>query len=65
MEEHGLPLDDQEMRRLLLEVAETLEAVIVAMQTEREGGDVAFVMREAVKRVVQLRQHLDPPTALY
>lgn len=63
MEPPKLPLDEDGLRRLLIEVAETLEAVIVAMQTEREGGDAAFVMREAVHRVVQLRQHIDPPSA--
>ncbi len=52
-----------ELRRLLLEVADTLEAVIVALQTDKQGGDIGFVMREAVHRVVQLRQHLQelPP----
>lgn len=53
-----------ELRRLLLEVADTLEAVIVALQTDKQGGDIGFVMREAVHRVVQLRQHLqEPPPA--
>jgi hypothetical protein len=60
------PADDpasKELRQLLLEVADTLEAVIVALQTDKQGGDIGFVMREAVHRVVQLRQHLQdlPP----
>ena len=62
MDEHQL--DDEaslELRRLLLEVADTLEAVIVALQTDKQGGDIGFVIREAVHRVVQLRQHLQEP----
>jgi hypothetical protein len=43
----------------LLEVAETLEAVIIALQAERTGTEPGYVIREAVRRVVQLRQHLD------
>jgi hypothetical protein len=52
-------LDSRELRELLLEVAETLEAVIIALQAERTGSEPGFVIREAVRRVVQLRQHLD------
>ena len=48
-----------QLRQLLLEVAETLEAVIVALQAERGAVEPGFVIREAVRRVVQLRQHLD------
>jgi hypothetical protein len=48
-----------QFRQLLLEVAETLEAVIVALQAERGAVEPGFVIREAVRRVVQLRQHLD------
>lgn len=63
MDEH--PAEDAasaELRQLLVEVADTLEAVIVALQTDKQGGDIGFVIREAVHRVVQLRQHLqDPP----
>ena len=44
---------------LLIEVAETLEAVIIALQAERTGAEPGYVIREAVRRVVQLRQHLD------
>lgn len=55
----GEPLDTKELRELLLEVAETLEAVIIALQAERTGAEPGYVIREAVRRVVQLRQHLD------
>jgi len=55
----GEPLDNRELRELLLEVAETLEAVIIALQAERTGAEPGYVLREAVRRVVQLRQHLD------
>lgn len=55
----GEPLDNKELRELLLEVAETLEAVIIALQAERTGAEPGYVLREAVRRVVQLRQHLD------
>jgi hypothetical protein len=43
-------------------VAETLEAVIIALQAERTGNEPGFVIREAVRRVVALRQHLDTPS---
>lgn len=55
----GEPIDARELRELLLEVAETLEAVIIALQAERAGAEPGYVIREAVRRVVQLRQHLD------
>lgn len=48
-----------QFRQLLVEVAETLEAVIVALQAERGAVEPGFVIKEAVRRVVQLRQHLD------
>lgn len=57
----GAPLSELEVRRLLLEVAETLEAVIIALQAERSGAEPGFALREAVRRVVQLRQHLELP----
>lgn len=53
------PGDIHELRGILLEVAETLEAVIIALQAERTGNEPGYVIREAVRRVVQLRQHLD------
>jgi hypothetical protein len=53
------PIDSRELREILLEVAETLEAVIIALQAERTGSEPGFVIREAVRRVVALRQHLD------
>jgi hypothetical protein len=49
----------EELRSILVEVAETLEAVIIALQAERAGNEPGYVIREAVRRVVQLRQHLD------
>lgn len=49
----------EELRVILLEVAETLEAVIIALQAERGDQKTSYVIREAVRRVVQLRQHLD------
>lgn len=55
----GEPLNTRELREILLEVAETLEAVIIALQAERTGAEPGYVIREAVRRVVQLRQHLD------
>lgn len=57
----GEPLDTRELREILLEVAETLEAVIIALQAERTGTEPGFIIREAVRRVVALRQHLDSP----
>lgn len=55
----GENIDSRELRELLLEVAETLEAVIIALQAERSGAEPGYVIREAVRRVVALRQHLD------
>jgi hypothetical protein len=46
------------MRSLFLEVAELLEAIVIAIQTERSEMDNEFVVREAVRRVVRLREHL-------
>jgi hypothetical protein len=51
--------DIEELRGILVEIAETLEAVIIALQAERSGTAPGFVIREAVRRVVQLRQHLE------
>ena len=55
--------DNRELREILLEVAETLEAVIIALQAERTGSEPGYVIREAVRRVVALRQHLDTPAS--
>lgn len=52
-------IEAKDVRELLIEVAETLEAVIIALQAERGGTEPGYVIREAVRRVVQLRQHLD------
>jgi hypothetical protein len=49
----------RELRELLIEVAETLEAVVIALQSERPGAEPGFVIREAVRRVVALRQHIE------
>jgi hypothetical protein len=49
----------EQLRVILLEVAETLEAVIIALQAQRGDQEPGYVIREAVRRVVQLRQHLD------
>ncbi len=51
--------DVRELRELLLEVAGTLEAVIIALQTERGGAEPDYVIREAVRRVVALRQNIE------
>lgn len=45
-------------RELFLEVAELLEAIVIALQTDPEKPDNRFVLREAVRRVVRLREHL-------
>lgn len=49
----------RELRELLVEVAETLEAVVIALQAERPGAEPGYVIREAVRRVVALRQHIE------
>ena len=55
---------DEEIRRLFLETVEALEAVLLTVQIERqpqegtlEGAD--FVRREAVRRLVRLRQAIE------
>ena len=47
-----------ELRQLLLEVADSLDAIVIALQTERRGEEMGFGVREAVGRVVRLRRHL-------
>ena len=50
--------DPETLRALFVEVAELLEAIVIAIQTERSEIDNEFVVREAVRRVVRLREHL-------
>ncbi len=50
--------DPETIRALFLEVAELLEAIVIAIQTDRTEIDGEFVVREAVRRVVRLREHL-------
>ena len=50
--------DPEDIRSLFLEVAELLEAIVIAIQTERTEVESEFVVREAVRRVVRLREHL-------
>lgn len=55
---------NESIRELFIEVAELLEAIVIALQTDRDRTDTSFVVREAVRRVVRLREHLnttDPP----
>lgn len=51
--------DNESIRELFLEVAELLEAIVIALQTERDRTETSFVVREAVRRVVRLREHLN------
>lgn len=53
--------DTESIRVLFVEVAELLEAIVIALQTERGNDESSFVLREAVRRVVRLREHLAPP----
>ena len=52
------PGDNESIRELFLEVAELLEAIVIALQAERDQAEAGFVLREAVRRVVRLREHL-------
>ncbi len=52
------PDDMAELRALLLEVADSLDAIVVALQTEMPNQDAGLGVREAVWRVVRLRRHL-------
>jgi hypothetical protein len=49
----------ESVRELFIEVAELLEAIVIALQAERDNAESGFVMREAVRRVVKLREHLN------
>lgn len=56
--EQKLPEDMAELRALLLEVADSLDAIVVALQTELPNQNGGLGVREAVWRVVRLRRHL-------
>jgi len=58
MDESTEPVPES-TRELFLEVAELLEAIVIALQTDPEKPDSTFVLREAVRRVVRLREHLN------
>ncbi len=51
--------EPESIRELFLEVTDLLEAIVVALQTERGQAEGSFVLREAVRRVVKLREHLN------
>ena len=51
-------MDPAELRALLLEVADSLDAIVVALQTEMPSDSAGLGVREAVWRVVRLRRHL-------
>jgi hypothetical protein len=53
------PGENESIRELFLEVAELLEAIVIALQAERDQAEAGFVLREAVRRVVRLREHLN------
>ncbi len=59
---------DEEIRRLFLETVEALEAVLIAVQVDRpvpwtvEGGARDFATREAVRRLIRLRQAVQEST---
>ncbi|MEO9255982.1 MAG: hypothetical protein ABI305_10590 [Tepidiformaceae bacterium] len=50
--------EPESIRELFIEVAELLEAIVIALQTESDKAETSFVLREAVRRVVRLREHL-------
>lgn len=56
--ERERPDDMAELRALLLEVADSLDAIVVALQTEMPNESAGLGVREAVWRVVRLRRHL-------
>ncbi|MEO6043044.1 MAG: hypothetical protein ABIQ47_03870 [Tepidiformaceae bacterium] len=58
MSEQKPPDDMAELRALLLEVADSLDAIVVALQTELPNESAGLGVREAVWRVVRLRRHL-------
>ena len=52
-------IGQESVRELFIEVAELLEAIVIALQAERDNAESGFVLREAVRRVVKLREHLN------
>jgi hypothetical protein len=56
--EHAPDEEPESIRELFIEVAELLEAIVIALQTENDKAETSFVLREAVRRVVRLREHL-------
>lgn len=61
--------EPESIRELFIEVAELLEAIVIALQTKNDKAETSFVLREAVRRVVRLREHLSsgddlPPTSI-
>jgi len=63
MDEDTQPPVSESTRELFLEVAELLEAIVIALQTEQARPENTFVLREAVRRVVRLREHLNAAEA--
>lgn len=51
--------DAQDIRELFLDMTELLEAIVIALQADRGNVDTGFVLREAVRRVVRLRERLN------
>ncbi len=58
MDEEAPAPDPETIRTLFVEMAELLEAIVIALQTDRSQEDNEFVVREAVRRIVRLREHL-------
>ena len=54
---------DHETRELLREVAEALDALVVALQTEMRGAahglEPGYGLQEAIRRVNRFREHVD------
>ncbi|MEX2080573.1 MAG: hypothetical protein WEC33_03070 [Dehalococcoidia bacterium] len=50
---------DDETLLFLREIANALDAIVVALQMEAPPGDANYGMTEAVRRVNRFRQHLE------
>jgi len=57
-------LVDDEIKRLLFETVEALEAILVAVQLEPQSSGSDYAVNEAVRRINHLRRNVETPGEL-
>jgi hypothetical protein len=57
-------LVDDEIKRLLSETVEALEAILVAVQLEPQSPGSDYALNEAVRRINHLRRNVEMPDQL-